>query len=388
MASSASSCNTPGVSRNEVRIGLVYPDSGALARTFQPVRSGLNARLGVVNESGGVHGRQIHYTWSDDRGRADTNAVVSRGLVEKDHAFAVIEATAASSGGAGYLATENVPVVGIGMDAAWSRYRNMFTYALPSSATPSAEVVTTLGAYAREQGGSRALVVGDPAGLDVTDDLAEQMRASLVSVGIPTLSANADEPPTNSQIGEIIRLIRTERVDTLASTLTTDTFARIVAEVRQAGVPLKVILSGSQPPGDNLLREYGPLLAGLTTYLIISPGSASLGAAAYRAATARFAPELEDSLSVLAETGYLLGDMFIRGLESAGPCPTRQSFITGLRAVKNYTAGGLIPTVDFERDFGKAPVCYPFTAVNATGTGLVLASPNFCGERITPGSAH
>ncbi|MCM3885583.1 ABC transporter substrate-binding protein [Frankia sp. R82] len=381
-ATSASACNDPGVSKNEVRVGLIYPDSGALARTFQPMRSGLNARLGVVNESGGVNSRQVHYTWADDRGRVDTNAVVSRSIVEKDQAFAVIEATAASSGGAGYLAAENIPVVGVGVEAAWSQYRNMFTYALSSSATPAADVVTTLGKYARVQGGSRALVVGDPTGLGVSDNITEQMRASFASVGIPVLSANADESPTNGQINEIIRLIGTERVDILASTLTTETFARIVAAVRQAGAPLKVILGNNQPPNEALLTQYGPLLAGLTTYVIVSPASTSPAAAAYRAAAARFAPELGDSRDVLAEVGYLLGDMIIRGLEAAGPCPTRQSFITGLRAVKNYTAGGLVPSVDFEKDFGRTPVCYPFAAVNATGTGLTIVSPDFCGERI------
>lgn len=380
--SAATGCNDPGVSKNEVRVGLIYPDTGALATTFLPVRSGLNARLGAINESGGVNGRQIHYSWSDDRGRVDTNAVASRDRVENEKDFAVIEATPVSSGGADYLATNNVPVVGIAVEPAWSKYRNMFTYSLSRNASTSSEAVTTFGRYAQEKGGTRALVVGDPAGLSISDGIAQQMRSSLQSVGIPTLSTSADESPTDAQIREIIRLISTNNVDILASPLTIETFSRIVATVRQAGVQPKVVLSGGQPPGADLLATYGPLLAGLTTYAVQPPDSSAPGAAAYRAAMIRFAPELQDRGQSVAVIGYILGDMIIEGLKAAGPCPTRARFISGLRAVKNYTAGGLIPSVDFEHDFGKVSLCYPFSAVNATGTGETTIDPNFCGERI------
>ncbi|MCM3884379.1 ABC transporter substrate-binding protein [Frankia sp. R82] len=382
-ATSASGCDGPGVSKNEVRVGLIYPDTGALARTFLPVRSGLNARLGAVNESGGVNGRQIHYTWSDDRGRPDSNAVVSRELVEKGQNFAAIEATAVSAGGAAYLAENNIPVVGIAAEPAWTQYRNMFTYQLAQNAAPVTDAVTTFGKYARAQGGTRALLVSDPAGLGISDGIARQMRGSLESAGISVLSAPADESPSDRQVADIVRLVNTNQVDVLTSPLTIASFARIVAAVRQSGARPKVILSDNQPPNAVLLQQYGPLLAGLTTYIIQPPDPGSPSAAAYTAAITRFAPELGDKQDALAEIGYILGDMVIRGLEAAGPCPTRQSFITGLRAVKNYTAGGLIPGVDFERDFGRVPVCYPFTAVNATGTGLTVVSPSFCGERIT-----
>jgi len=75
--------------------------------------------------------------------------------------------------------------------------------------------------------------------------------------------------------------------------------------------------------------------------------------------------------------------MLVRGLQEAGPCPTRQGFIDSLRAVDDYDAGGLIPSTDFEEDFGKLNECYAFIRVNAAGDGFDVVDPNYCGTRLT-----
>ncbi|MCK9898346.1 ABC transporter substrate-binding protein [Frankia sp. AgB32] len=80
------------------------------------------------------------------------------------------------------------------------------------------------------------------------------------------------------------------------------------------------------------------------------------------------APEQRDSKQTLAFVGYIVAGMFIRGLQAAGKCPTRQNFIAGLRTVKNYPAGDLISAVDLERDFGRVAECYAFVSVNNTGS--------------------
>ena len=51
-------------------------------------------------------------------------------------------------------------------------------------------------------------------------------------------------------------------------------------------------------------------------------------------------------------SGYIAADLMILGLEHAGTNPTRQAFITNLRKVTNYTAGGLLPTPTSFAHFG------------------------------------
>ncbi|MCM3886882.1 ABC transporter substrate-binding protein [Frankia sp. R82] len=367
-----------------MKVGLIYPDTGPLAGTFTSVRAGLEARFGVANAAGGVEGRKLSYDWGDDQGNPATNGVVSRSMVEDRKVFAVIESTPVSSGGAAYLAAQQIPVIGIAVERVWTQYRNMFTYGYGPTSLSSQGTVTTFGKYAREHGGTHALLVTDPAGIAVSSGIARQLQASFEAAGITVTPGSADENPTPGQIAEITRQLVTGKADILASTLTTATFAQIVATVRQQGAQPKVILSGSQTMSSELLQKYGALLAGYTTYNADTGGlAASPALTAYRSAITRYAPELPDADQTLAQIGYTFGDMLIRGLQEAGACPTRNSFITGLRAVRNYTAGGLIPSFDFDRDFGKVAVCYPFVAVNATGTGLDVVNPDYCGERIS-----
>ncbi|CAO5177229.1 ABC transporter substrate-binding protein [Frankia sp. AiPs1] len=381
-AAGASCGTTPGVSSSEVDVGLIYPDTGALAATFQTVRAGLDARLGAANAAGGVNGRRIHYIWADDRGRLDTNGVVSRNLVENKKVFAVLESTATSTGGAAYLHATGVPVIGIAAEPVWAQYRNMFTFNYSQIATSSAASVTTFGKYAQAHGGTRALVVSDPAGLGLSANIAKQLESSFQSKGIPVVTAVADETPSQHQIDQIIHLMTVNKVDTLVSPLTTETFVQIVAAVRRKNINPKVIISSGAPPGVDVMKNYGPLLAGITFYNT-QPADPRLPAyIAYEKAMAAYAPELQDIGQVVARVGYLIGDMVVRGLQTAGTCPTRSSFITGLRAVRDYTAGGLISAMNFEADFGKMPVCYPFVAINSAGDGVTTVDPNFCGERV------
>ena len=88
---------------------------------------------------------------------------------------------------------------------------------------------------------------------------------------------------------------------------------------------------------------------------------------------ARYAPQLG---------AHITADMLLRGREEAGPCPTRQGFVEGLRAVDGHTAGGLIGSTDFDADFRQRGRCYAFTRVNAAGDGFEVIDPNFCGTRI------
>jgi branched-chain amino acid transport system substrate-binding protein len=71
--------------------------------------------------------------------------------------------------------------------------------------------------------------------------------------------------------------------------------------------------------------------------------------------------------------GWLAADLFIQGLKVAGQNPTRQSYISGLQGVTDYTAGGLLPTArNFGlSEFGKLPAKNCEYYVQAEGTSFV-----------------
>jgi ABC-type branched-subunit amino acid transport system substrate-binding protein len=116
----------PGVTDNEIKLGMLYSQEGATASAFAPFRGGADARLGVANAEGGVRGRKIVYDWEDDVGDPARNGASARYLVEQRKVFGILSGTAASFGSADYLDRAGVPVTGISLDPSWTEHGNMF----------------------------------------------------------------------------------------------------------------------------------------------------------------------------------------------------------------------------------------------------------------------
>ncbi|WP_026239302.1 ABC transporter substrate-binding protein [Parafrankia discariae] len=379
-AQSAPPCVTEGVTADEVKLGLLFPDTGLGAVTFSAARAGIDARFGAVNAAGGVHGRRIVYDWRDDTAKASMNLTTARTLVERENVFGMLETSTVASGSAAYLAERGIPVLGIAVEDAWAKYRNMFSFNYSFTAKGS---VDTFGKFVHERGGTKAMILYNPLDPTVSTHIAEEFTSSFQSVGITTTTVGTDDNPVSAQADEIAQQMAAQGVDTLAGTLSTEGLARVVAAVRRQHVPLKAILSSSPAPNADLLQTYGAQLAGVTTFAAYIPlETKSPALDSYRAAMATYAPQLQDTDQTLALVGYIIADMFIRGLEETGDCPTRQGYIDALRAVKGYNAGGLIGDIDLERDFGKPAECYSFVEVNAEGSAIQIVSPNYCGHRL------
>jgi len=81
---------------------------------------------------------------------------------------------------------------------------------------------------------------------------------------------------------------------------------------------------------------------------------------------------------------YLSADLMIRGLELAGRNPTRAAFISNLRKVKSYTAGGLLPNAANFTNFGhlNKTGCMYVTKVEGTQFVTIHNKKPYCGKLI------
>jgi ABC-type branched-subunit amino acid transport system substrate-binding protein len=384
------SCDTPGFTADKIRLGLVYPDTGALGDVLSSSRSGVEARIQLANEHGGIHGRKLTYEWRDDAGAPPTNSAAVRELVERKNVFGLIETTTAAGGGAGYLRDHGIPVAGLPAEALWAdtRNRNMFAYAYLFTDGPS---VDTFGKYVRAQGGTKAVVIKSDiaAGAQAVDTkIEESLTASDIKI-VPRPFVFNPSVTNPRRLGE---QIRDAGADVLTGALSARDFAAVMRGVRAAGARVKVVLSASTYDKSQLRGE-GTALAGISTFLNYVPFEARTPAhQTYLAAMARYSPESQPPDQQISLVAYIVTDLFLHGLEVAGPCPTRAGFIDALRAVKGYNAGGLIAgQVDFSKDFGQLSTCYAFVRVNQAGTGYDVVPNNtprarnltqWCGERL------
>lgn len=379
---SGASCTAPGVTPTEIKLGMLYPDTGALASVFRYSRSGVDARMGLANASGGVNGRTVSYEWRDDESDPSVNGEQARLLVEKSNVFGLIMPTAVAFGSAQYLDDQGVPVTGIAAESIWRDHPNMFAFA--NLAAPGSSV-DTFGQLARARGGTRAVVVQDDTST-ASSEVLSRVTESLQSQGIDIVGRVTYAGPGSA--AEASRQIRGSGADIVVSTVAAEIFADVMRTAKHDGANLKLALN---PVGYNpqALAEFGPDLAGatiFTTYLPFEISSPAMDT--FRDAMTQYAPELADPNQELAIASYITTDLFLRGLEAAGSCPTRESFISGLRSVSDYAGAGLTPgPIDLKTSSSDLNSCWSFVQVNSTGTAFEpVLNPNgtaqWCGQRL------
>jgi ABC-type branched-subunit amino acid transport system substrate-binding protein len=257
----------------------------------------------------------------------------------------------------------------------WAKF---FSYSNFGSDGPS---VTTWGGFVAEHGGRRA-VIADSTLSATARTVGDKLALSLQAAGVQVVGrVDATTPVDPVSVG---KKVRASGADVLVGAVNPTTFAQVVVGARAAGADLRVILS---PDGydQRLLRLFGSALAGVYVFVDYQPFEVDTPMhRQFFAAMRRYSPQVSTPAQQVALIGWISADMFLRGLAAAGPCPSREAFIRGLRATKGYDADGLLPApVDFSSDFGRAHRCYTFLQVSTDGTRFDQIPPApRCGTEI------
>jgi ABC-type branched-subunit amino acid transport system substrate-binding protein len=366
-----------GVSPDQVTLGVIYPTTGPDAATYAPYRTGIDARLGLANAQGGVYGRQIQYTWADDGGDATQNLNRAQRLVSESNIFALQEFSPSPQGSAAWLNRAGVPVVGTSDDLVWSQYRNMFSYF--NLITGTGGSITTWGDYARSQNTHKAAVLVAPLSQG-SEALGTEIVTSMRAVGIPAETVVVD--PANLNLPGIVNRIKATGADLVTGVVDATTFFQIMRAMRAADPTIKIL---SVDGYDSAVLAIGRELKGMSVFSDFLPFETPTAAhRTFLDAMALYAPEQQEAANEIALTGWIDTDLFLRGLQAAGPCPTRQAFMTNLRAVSNYTAGGLLASpVNLNTVFGQLTLCYSFLRISSDGERFVpVGDKPLCGTRL------
>jgi branched-chain amino acid transport system substrate-binding protein len=80
----------PGITDREIRFGIAAPFSGSAKELGHEMKIGIEAAFGLVNEAGGIYGRQLTLVAADDGYEPDRTAEAMRKLRDKDNVFGMI----------------------------------------------------------------------------------------------------------------------------------------------------------------------------------------------------------------------------------------------------------------------------------------------------------
>ena len=67
-----------GVTDNEIRLGISAPFTGSAKELGNQMKLGIETAFNLMNEAGGMHGRQIKLVAADDGYEPARDAIVSR----------------------------------------------------------------------------------------------------------------------------------------------------------------------------------------------------------------------------------------------------------------------------------------------------------------------
>jgi ABC-type branched-subunit amino acid transport system substrate-binding protein len=376
-AITAAPCTTAGVTSQEIRLGLLYSDTGASSATLAVARAGVDARIGQANAGGGIHGRKIVYDWQDDPGTPEANTLGARNLIEGRHDFGLMEYTLGAGASAQYLADRDVPVSGLAVGDAWPKYRNMFSFSYTTGGS-----VDTYGQFVKSRGGTRAALLRTALSSEV-GNAGTKLVDSLESVGIPTVAQVPYTPGADSPAVTAQKIIDSGADTLLAVVDAGVALPPVLTALHTAGKQMKVILSVSGYD-NQLLRQAGPAMAGVVVPVFYRPFEAGGPAIArYTAAMSNYAPQVQNPTQEIAMIAYINTDLFLKGLQMAGPCPTRKGFTEALRSVTSYDAGGLLePPINIRNGLGKPTTCWSFVQANDTGSAFNVIDQNRCGQTL------
>lgn len=334
----------------EVLVGMCGPFSGVAKELGNQAKIGLDVAFAAANEAGGVAGRKVRLLALDDAYDPARTATCMKELVEKRKVFAVAGSvgTATAAVAVPYANEKGVLLFGAVSGASLLRNdppdRYVFNYRA-SYAEETAAIVRHLVEVRRVDPTQVAVFVQDDAfGEAGFEGLAKVMRrykrdpAKLLRVSYKRGTADVDEA---------VKAVRKAgaQVKAVVMVATYKPAARFIEKLRDANVnPIftNVSFVGSNELAEEL-AQLGPKYAEgvMVTQVVPAPTSNASAILKYREQLKKHAPgEKPDFVSL---EGWLVGRLFLEGLQRAGQKLTTDAVIDALEGIHGLDLGIGVP---------------------------------------------
>jgi branched-chain amino acid transport system substrate-binding protein len=385
---SAASGGSPSASGSgsggTIKVGLLSDLTGAYA-DGPSMEGGVKARFALQNAEGGVDGQKLQYIQVDTASTVPGTLSAAQTLVQQDHVLGVLDGAFNLSGAVNFLKQQNVPVVGFAsasQDFGEAAFTNMFS--VDGSANPGFLVTTTYGNFFKSQGATSVAGVGYPDAASTNAVLATMKGVQ--AVGLHVAYEDTSLPIGSTDVGALALNIKKSGADAMFLPILSNTAYALLAQLKEDGVTLKaaVLLTGygqatlSSPPAVAAAQGYD-FMTFQQQAEANTPATKEMLAAFSKYAGLNGEPYYNDI------QGWVLADLFIRGLEEAGNNPTASSFISGLRKVNDYVAGGLYAKpIDFSQ-FGNLGIgvgpgnCVYISKLQGSTFRVIPAANPVCG---------
>ncbi len=359
----------PGVTDDAIRVGGFASVTNILNGPYGSAFDGVDAYFERVNEDGGIYGRQLELVARHDDAMGSSQQKVNE-LLTRDDVFAVLPVATLLFTGAQRLADERVPTFGWNIQKEWALGDNFFGDKGSFLCTTCADTFQiaiwlanqieaeqmAVTAYSVDQ--SRECGEGLVKGLETMDNVPELAFEDLtIEFGVRDLST------------QVMRM-KDEGVDFVATCIDQNGVVTLANEMRKQDLDVPLFLPNAYD--QTFLENQGDVLEGSFVLIEFTPfelpeDEKPEGLLEFEQAMRDAG--MEDSINELGLAGWLSADMFVKGLEGAGPDFSRDKVIDALNQIDDYTADGILPGIDWTIEHEKAAplLCNSILEVGAGG---------------------
>ncbi|HEY3940921.1 MAG TPA: ABC transporter substrate-binding protein [Acidimicrobiales bacterium] len=353
-AGAAAATSTPGVTGNTITIGFVTSETGPAAPTFSDSGDGALARFAVQNAHGGIDGRKLKLVVKDDQSSPTTAGNVASEL-GGSNVFGVIEDSAIDEdyeSGDHVLAGLHVPVTTWGSNTVDSNVFDAFEANVPGNGAPLQGVYPL---YNYVGPFMKSLGVTKLAGItysSIAQSMNEFLSASTKD-GISACYRDVQVPIGSVNFTTDALSIQHAGCNGVVTSAVDSTDVGVANALENEGSHAKQLyFTGyDQQVLDQPLSLHALNGAYFSTeFDFVKPNAATK---AMLAGLKKYDPSYKGGIPDLGTLfAYVSADLMIKGLQLAGANPTRASFISNLRQLTSYNAGGLLPDTLTYANFG------------------------------------
>ena len=332
-----------------ITIGFIGDLTGPAASSFADGPQGAQAAIAEQNAKGGVNGHKLKLIVVDDESNPTDNVTASKDLVSKG-AFGIVQGSSFGYADAVYSHSVGIPETSdceCGESFFEPTYINMF--GMPTSVSSGAEINgilysnTVLAQFFKDIGVTKLAGLAYAGSGASAQALQELFDAGTKVGGASQCYSNPSVPFGTVDFTTDVLAIQSAGCNGLMGGFVDASDIGMAQAIKDSGTNIKqVYLSGY----DSSILSSASATAALQGAYIASPVNFSSPNASSKAmldSLKRYDSSYTGGIPDLGLWGgYLATEIMIYGLELAGKNPTRTAFITNLRKVSDYTAGGIL----------------------------------------------
>ena len=353
----AQNSKVPGVTAKEILVGGIAGVTNPTGAPYDASFDGAKAYFDMVNKKGGVYGKKFKVVGNlDDQTRASKNLLAARSLVEEKNVFAVVPMATQTFASAKYLADKGVPTFGWNIQSDWAEGPSLFGEK-GSWLCFGSQCTNIAPNYVAKKEGAKAAGVlaygSSPQSADCAKAIESTFNKYGPKVGFADRSLTFGFSANDISAG--VQAIKDNGVDFIAPCMDANGAINFQKALKQAGVTNVKWYAPEGYGNEDLIKQVGADLDGFTFVVSFTP----FEAADISPGTAQFLKELKKtgtSPSEQALAGWQSAMLLHEGIKRAGKNFTRESVVSEINKITDWSANGTRAIVDWTTAHGPTPL--------------------------------